>query len=417
MRSLRACIACGGTRLSSILNLGEQYVIDFVEGPQQESNGLKARLELVLCLTCGLVQLKDIVPRDSMYRRYWYRSGISPAMIRALGDVTRSAERIVQLEPNDIVVDIGANDGTLLRQYSRRDLCFVGFEPAKNLAELARDAGNVIDDYFNSAAFFDACPGRKAKVVTAIAMFYDVESPNEFLRDVRMVLDPNGLFIIQMNYLVTMLEQNTFDNVCHEHVAYYSLRTLSQLLERNGLEVFDVGLNDINGGSIRTYIRHKGSSAGGEASRNVRELIEHEMEKGLDEKKGYEEFVNNVGEIRRRLYGFISGEVANGKKILIIGASTRGNTILQYCGLNSKLILAAGDRNPEKWGKNIIGTGIPIMSREEARKENPDYFLVLPYGFIEEITKEEKEYIEANGKLIVPVPFPRLMSRDGEVRI
>ena len=417
MRLLKACIACGETGLLDVLDLGVQHVIDFVEEQQSVANSLKAPLELVLCPRCGLVQLKHIVPRDSMYRRYWYRSGISSAMVRALRDITGSAERILQLEANDIVVDIGANDGTLLRQYVRRDLTSVGFEPAANLVEFARDAGNIINDYFNALAFFDAYPGQKAKIVTAIAMFYDVDRPNEFLQDINLILDPNGLFIMQMNYLVTMLEQNTFDNVCHEHIAYYSLQTLSQLLDANGLEVFDVELNAVNGGSIRAYIRQKGSRLGGHVSRNVKKLIEHEKKMDLKKRGGYEKFAKNVSEIRRRLRRFIGGEVEKGRRVMIVGASTRGNTILQYCGLNSELIVAAGDRNPEKWGKKIVGTGIPIVSREQARKENPDYFLVLPYGFLEEIKTEEKEYLEANGQLIVPIPFPRLISRSGEVSI
>ena len=417
IRTIQECIVCKANQLVNVLDLGEQYVIDFVDDVRANSDNFKAPLVLALCTKCGLVQLKHAVPRDIMYRKYWYRSGVSPLMTRALRDVVASAEKAVELKPNDVVVDIGANDGTLLRQYTRRDLRFVGFEPAANLVEFARDAGDIINDYFNAAAFFKVCPNRKARIVTAVAMFYDLEDPNRFLQDIKNVLDLDGLFLIQMNYLGTMLERNTFDNICHEHLAYYSIRTLCFLLKKNDLEAFDVQLNDINGGSFRVYVRHKGSQIGGRVSADVRRLVRIEDEKGLDQVGPYAQFANNVTEIRRKLYHFISHEVRNRKRIYIIGASTRGNTILQYAGIDKQLIVAAADRNSEKWGKHIIGTGIPIVSKEQARRENPDYFLVLPYGFLDEIKNEEVEYLRSNGKFIVPIPFPYVVSEDGEFPI
>jgi hypothetical protein len=337
-------------------------------------------------------------------------------MTLALRDVTSSVETIVRLNPNDIVVDIGANDGTLLRQYDRRDLTFVGFEPARNLVALAQDAGNIINDYFSAAAFLKSYPGQKAKIITAIAMFYDLENPNSFLRDIGEILDQDGLLVIQMNYLGTMLERNTFDNVSHEHLGYYSFRTLNSLVERNGLEIFDVGLNEVNGGSFRTYIRHKGAQVGN-LSERVQHLVEQERKKGLDTRSVFHEFAHNVREIRKRLYDFIEGEAVKGKRIYIIGASTRGNTILQYVGLNNKLIVAAADRNLEKWGRKIVGTGIPIISREQARREKPDYFFILPYGFIDEIKTEERDYLDGNGKFIIPIPFPHVFDKNGELPI
>ena len=417
LRAIEECIVCKAKQLVEVLNLGEQFIIDFVDDRTTKSNNFKAPLVLVLCLKCGLVQLKHVVPRDIMYRRYWYRSGVSPLMIKALREIVASAERVVKLKPNDVVVDIGANDGTLLRQYSRHDLHFVGFEPARNLAGLAKDVGDIVNDYFNASAFSRVSPNRKARIVTAVAMFYDLENPNAFLQDIRTVLDHEGLFVIQMNYLGTMLERNTFDNVCHEHLAYYSLSTLCSLLERNSLEAFDVELNDVNGGSFRIYVRHKDSQVGGAVTQNVKKLIRVESEKGFAGTNVYEQFARNVREISRKLHDFLSQEVENGKRIYIIGASTRGNTILQYAGINKQLIAAAADRNPEKWGKQIIGAGIPIISKEQARREHPDYFLVLPYGFLEEIRAEEKEYLNSDGKLILPIPFPHIVTRKGELRI
>jgi len=410
---LNSCIACGKEKFVDVLDLGEQYIIDFLES-DQESGNFKAPLDLVLCPACGLVQLRHIVSRDLMYRKYWYRSGISPAMCRELADITKSAEEIIKLKSGDIVVDIGANDGTLLRTYSRRDLRFVGFEPAVNLAEMAKDAGTIINDYFNAAAFKRTFPNERAMVITAIAMFYDLEDPNAFLSDIKNVLHPEGVFIVQMNYLGTMLDRNTFDNVCHEHLAYYSLRTFQSLLNNNGLEAFHVELNDVNGGSFRAYIRHKGHAVGGPATKDAEELMKSEIRNGLQSIDAYTRFAANVRLIAAKLHDFVSDETGRGKKIYVLGASTRGNTILQFARLSNQMITAAADRNPDKWGRKIIGTGIPIISKQEARKATPDYFLVLPYGFLDEIKSEEREYLKGGGKLIVPIPAPRIVTENGE---
>jgi hypothetical protein len=200
-------------------------------------------------------------------------------------------------------------------------------------------------------------------------------------------------------------------------LAYYSFRTFKHLLEKNGLEAFDVNLNDVNGGSFRAYIRHKGHTVGGPTTKNVEELVESEIRNGLDGREAYTRFADNVRAIAKKLHDFIRDETGKGNKIYVLGASTRGNTILQYANLNSKLIVAAADRNPDKWGRKIIGTGIPIISKEEARKRNPAYFLVLPYGFLNEIKSEEREYLRGNGKLIVPVPVPRIVMENTEYPI
>jgi hypothetical protein len=379
-----------------------------VEDPNKEY--LKGPLELVLCNVkdggCGLLQLKHTVERDILYRKYWYKSGISTTMVKALADIVSSAERLVKLSPGDLVVDIGSNDGTLLRQFKTPGLITVGFEPS-NLWKLGIDGtSKIINDYFNFEAFKKEFGDKKAKLITSIAMFYDLEDPNTFVEDVKKCLDKDGVCIIQMNYLGLMLENNTFDNICHEHLEYYSLLSLSNLLDRHNMEAFDVELNDVNGGSFRIYVRHRGGNIEGfpGAKERLKKQKDYEEKMGFGNNKVYDEFAKRIEKTKNDLMKFLSREVKKGKKIFIYGASTRGLVVLQYAGIDNKLIKAAVDKNPDKWGKYIVGTGIPIISIEKYRKEKPDYLFVLPYHFIEEIKDQEKDFLAKGGKMIVAIP-------------
>ncbi len=265
VKTRKTCRVCGSNKLIPILSLGDQYVTNFVDDAKGDYP--HAPLELVLCNVkdggCGLLQLRHTVERDLMYRKYWYKSGISTTMVKALADIASAAERLVNLSTGDIVIDIGANDGTLLRQYKTPGLVTVGFEPS-NLWKLGIEGNSkIINDYFNYESFRRELGSKKAKVITSIAMFYDLEDPNTFVEDIKKCLDENGVWIIQMNYLGLMLENNTFDNISHEHLEYYSLLSLLNLLDKHNLEAFDVELNDVNGGSFRIYIKHKGGNVQG----------------------------------------------------------------------------------------------------------------------------------------------------------
>ena len=400
------CRVCGKNNLDSILSLGNQYVVNFLDEAEDKSS--KIPLNLDLCNVkdggCGLLQLRETVSGEILYRNFWYKSGVNQTMIDALRDVTKNVEDLIKFSKNDIVVDIGANDGTLLRTYSNKEIKLVGFEPAKNLTKFA-DKGTfkIISDFFNFDSFNKVFPNQKSKVITSISMFYDLEDPNEFVRDIKKILDFNGIWVIQMNYLTTMLENNAFDNIVHEHLEYYSLSSLKFLLDKHNLEIFDVELNSLNGGSIRTYVKHK-ESLEFSISKNVKDILEYEKTIGLDGKDPYTAFAKRIDELKNETVEFIRNEVKNGKKIYVYGASTRGNALLQYYGLDSNLITAAADRNPMKWGKKIIGSQIPIISEEQARKENPDYFLVLPWYFLNEFLEREEEYFTKGGKFIVPLP-------------
>jgi len=412
----KSCRVCGNQNLDFILSLGDQSLVNFVDSEKQKI--LTAPLELILCNPknngCGLLQLKHTVPSDVLFKKFWYKSGVNQTMKDALADIVNKASGLINLKEGDIVVDIGANDGTLLRSYNIRGLQLVGFEPATNLVKEAKVGTTmIINDFFNYEKFAESFANQKSKVITSIAMFYDLEEPNKFVSDIVKILDTEGIWIIQMNYLTTMLENNAFDNIVHEHLEYYSLSSLEHLLEKHNLSIFDIELNDINGGSLRTYIKHKECNKF-PITKRVEEIRQYEKKLGLDNIEPYLEFARRINDLKKKTYDFIKNEVEHGKKVHVYGASTRGNTLLQFYDLDNKLIGAAVDRNPEKWGKRTVPTNIPIISEEQGRREKPDYFLILPWYFIKEFQSRENDYLKGGGKFIVPLPNFKIINSTGK---
>jgi len=300
-----------------------------------------------------------------------------------------------------VALDIGANDGTLLSFY-RKNIFKIAVEPIKKFSsECRKHADAVINDFFNYESYKAKLKNVKADIVTAISCFYDIDDPNKFVSDVSKVLDENGLFVISQNYLVGMLKNNAFDNMVHEHLEYYSLLSLEKLMARHGLEVFNVEKTQINGGSFITFISHKNMRTVG---KSVIKLREYEKNLKLNELKIYNDFAKRVRENSKDLSNLITKLAKDKKKIYVYGASTRGNTLLQFYNLDNKLIKAAVERNPEKWGKRISSLNIPIISEQEARKQKPDYMLVLPWFFKEEFLQREKNYLDSGGHFIFPLP-------------
>ncbi len=412
MITRKNCRVCEGP-LEPILSLGEHYVSDF-PAPDQKG-GTKAPLELVLCGRCSLLQLKHTVHAETMYQNYWYRSGTNKTMRDALADISRTVEQLMRLQKGDAVLDIGCNDGTLLASYATPSLYKIGFDPAKNLrVHSTKAADHVVTDFFTADAFEadEALRGRRPKAVTSIAMFYDLEEPRKFVADIKKVMDPEGLWVMQMSYLPLMLKENEFGNICHEHLEYYSLKSFEYLIDLHGLELVDVELNDINGGSLRTYVRDKNADPKnfgdeayrGLAARRIQNMRDNEKSMRLDDPAVYREFGAWIERIKKDVVDFVKKEVAAGRKVYVYGASTKGNTLLQYFGLDHTLIAAAAERNPDKWGKVTVGTRIPIISEEQARADKPDYFLVLPWHFLTEFKAREKNYLLSGGRFIMPMP-------------
>lgn len=394
--------------LIDVISLGDIHLSTFVDTNDNPSP--KIPLDLVQCINCDLIQLRHTTDGNAMYSDYWYQSGLNGSMVRALNDVVEKVFKKVFLNEHDIVVDIGSNDGTLLNFYPRY-LTRVGFEPS-NLHTLSfAKADIIINDYFNAAAYKQYVGEKKARVITAIAMFYDLENPHTFVQDLYDILADDGIIVIQMMDLLSMMKYGDFPNICHEHLEYYSLGVLQHLISQHGLHIFDVEYNGVNGGSMRVYIAKYGTK-----------IAEDSVFKAL---LAEEEFFDNAGDIatyfntkitdvRNKVVNFIQEENLNGKTIAVMGASTKGNTILQYFRLSDIDIIHAAEINPDKFGKRTVGSNIPIISQQESMKHFVDYYLILPWGFIDNFIDRNKAYLSNGGTFIVPLPEPRLITMDKE---
>jgi NDP-4-keto-2,6-dideoxyhexose 3-C-methyltransferase len=415
VKARTTCRACDSRNLVEAIDFGNPFVSNFAALPEN-ANWPRVPLELVLCADCTLLQLRHTTPSDWLYRHYWYKSGVNGAMCAALADITLKACEFVGLRGGDKVLDIGCNDGTLLRSYEVAGIERVGFEPAENLAREASADGScrIINDFFRASRV----AGEQFRIITSIAMFYDLEDPNQFVADAASLLATDGVWIIEMHYLLLTLARNAFDAVCHEHLEYYSLRSLEPLLARHGLEVADIEVNEVNGGSFRVYVVHRGAESARVFERwgRVESARGSERRVALEHAATYVEFGERVRQIGNRLYTFLKKERTRSKEIFAYGASTKGNTLLQVFGLDHDLIRAAAERNPEKWGKYTVGTWIPIVSEAEARA-HADYFLILPWHFLSDMRSREREFLERGGKLIAPLPDPRVIDSTGTHRI
>jgi NDP-4-keto-2,6-dideoxyhexose 3-C-methyltransferase len=416
LRTRTTCRICGSRELAPVLDLGEQQISGaFPEPGGRDPVQRAVPLELVRCdMTrdqdaCGLVQTRHTVPGSILYENYWYRSGVNQTMTRNLHGIARGVEQLTGLSAGDLVVDIGCNDGTLFDGYETKDIRFLGFDPSDVTRYAVAKGYDVVRDFFSARLLRLRYADRRAKVITSIAMFYDLENPATFVSDVADALSEDGVWVMELHYLPLMLESNAFDVVVHEHLEYYSLAVLERLFAAAGLEVVDAELNDMNGGSIRLFIAHAGRrQAAPEAVDRLQELRIREFELALDSATPYELFARNVERVRDELRELCERIVSEGKTIHVYGASTKGNTILQYAGLDRRLIPYAADRNEDKWGSETR-TGIPVIGEEESRAMRPDYYLVLPWHFLDEFLQRESPYLEAGGSFIVPLPEVRVI--------
>jgi len=399
--------------MKELFSLGELYVSDFISDNELPRGG-KVEMKMMLDQENGSVRLEKSAPLDTMYGKYWYRSGINQTMRNELEGITKNILSLMKLKENDIWLDIACNDGTLL-SYLPENLIKVGIDPVDDSfkAESEKHADLIIQDYFNWDSWSKSKFGKqKAKVITSIAMFYDLEDPDKFINDIDKVLDENGLWVLQLSYTPLMINQMAFDNICHEHIYYYSLFNLKNLFQKNGFQIVDCQLNDINGGSFRVYAMKKSADVKTFSTQphrdvcnfRVESLLEYERTLNLDSPETWLEFFDNINELKTKTVNFIKEEKAKGKKIWGYGASTKGNTLLQYFGLDNTLIDGIAERSVWKWGLKTVGTNIPIYSEDDMRRESPDYLLVLPWHFINEFIERESDFLKRGGKFIVPCP-------------
>ncbi len=401
IKKVTKCLLCKNNKLKSLFDLGNLYVSNFVK-KKDINKGTKSRLNLLYCNKCTLIQLSHLAPQEIMYRRfYWYKSGVTKTMREGLKELFYDCVAEAKLKRNDVVLDIGANDGTLLKYFKKRKFKTIGCEPANNLKnELKKNCNYIIDNFWSKKALFKILNKKKVKkpkLITAIGMFYDLEDPNKFIKDAAESLDENGIFVAQLMSFKSMIDKNDLGNICHEHIEFYSFKSIKYLFEKNGLEIFKISSNDINGGSHRFYCRKFNKGSIKLPNENVIKMMK--------------EFVYRVKKNKMTTLKFINKQIKKNKQIFLYGASTKGNTVLQYYGLNKRIIPYAAERTPFKWGKYTIGTGIKIISEKEAKKLKPDFFFVTPWGFIKEFIKREKNWLNKGGKFILPFPQMKIIGK------
>jgi len=401
--AIKECRIGGGTNLIKVLDLGMQALT----GVFPKKIGLpitKGPLELVFCPQSGLLQLAHTYDLGEMYGdNYGYRSGLNQSMVRHLSQKVRELERFVDLKPGDTVLDIGANDATSLKSYTVSGLKRIGIDPTgEKWRQYYPDDIALVPDFFSAAAYRSVM-SVPAKIVTSIAMFYDLERPIEFAREVEQILAPGGIWHFEQSYMPAMLRTISYDTACHEHLEYYSLRAIEHILDAAEMKVVDVRMNAINGGSFAVTAMRK-SDKSQKVGTVVPWLLEQESRMGLHTLEPYREFERKTVKHREDLLRLLRSLAADGKKVFGYGASTKGNVTLQYCGISTAELPVIAEVNPDKFGTFTPGTNIPIISEAEARAMKPDYFLVLPWHFKDNILQREVEFFANGGRMIFPFP-------------
>lgn len=406
------CRLCQTDRLETILSLGFQALTGLFP-KKDEPDVATAPLELVKCPECHLVQLAHNFELSNLYgETYGYRSGLNQSMVRHLGDKVARALSVVPLEKGDVVLDIGSNDGTTLGHYPEMGLRRVGMDPsAQKFKHFYKPGIELIVDFFSAKKFLDLTENRKARIVTSIAMFYDLEAPQEFVNQIAQVLDTNGIWIFEQSYLPAMLDSNGYDTICHEHLEYYALSQILRMLDRAGLKLVDIEHNDVNGGSFSLTAAKKESNLP-ECESKIKATLLREKGIGLHTETPYNEFKKRIESHRKELQDTLASIKNSGLTLLGYGASTKGNVLLQYCGFTAKDIPVIAEVNPDKFGARTPGSAISIVSEEEARKKNPDVFFVLPWHFRDSILKREKTFLERGGALLFPLPNLELVTAE-----
>jgi hypothetical protein len=403
------CRVCGNSNLIPTFDIGEQYLSSvFPESLDYRKTLKKYPLDMVLCKKegheqCGLLQLGHDLDLSEMYAAYPYTSSSNSAMKGILKDVADSGIVLGHLQTDDTILDIGANDGTLLSFFHNQPYNLVGIDAAQNVKHVFESARfRFARGYFNQETY-DKLTDKKAKLIFSIAMFYHLSDPIAFCRDVAACMENEGVWIVQMAYLPAMLKTNMYDNIVHEHNGYYGIETMQWIMGRVGLEIFDVQLNDVYGGSFRLFIKKKNAKCFSTTQRLL-DCLAKEQEAKIFDLKTYQAFDQRIQKTRANLKDLLLGIKKQGKTVWVYGASTKGNTILQYCALTSHDIVAAADANPFKFGKFIIGIDVPIQTEEAMRKAKPDYLLSLPYSFTDAFIKREECLVKEGTRFIVPLP-------------
>jgi C-methyltransferase C-terminal domain/Putative zinc binding domain/Methyltransferase domain len=415
-KEITNCRLCNGARIVNVLDLGKQALTGIF--PKSKEEEVPAGpLQLCKCADCDLVQLRHNYDLGKLYgETYGYRSGLNQSMVRHLHQKVEKIRSLVHLSGDDLVVDIGSNDSTLLQAYPK-GLTLVGIDPSgPKFKQYYPQHVRLIPDFFSAGLVERFYPGKRAKVITSIAMFYDLERPQDFVDEVARVLDDEGIWVFEQSYLPFMLDTNSYDTICHEHVEYYSLHQIKWLLDRAEMKIIDIEFNDINGGSF-SVVASKKTARHVAADALISRTLEDEQRRGLSSIETYTRFGQRIADHRKKLIFLLRELKLQRKKVIGYGASTKGNVLIQYCGINADLIPCIAEVNPDKFGAYTPGSRIPIVSEAEARAMKPDYFLVFPWHFKAEILNREQAFLQAGGQLILPLPTIDLISSAGRATI
>jgi hypothetical protein len=409
VHEIRACRICGNTNLVPIVDLGIQTLTGVF--PKDKNQKITSGpLELVKCLEgndeqCGLVQLRHTYNHEEMYGdNYGYRSGLNASMVHHLNEIVKYITHKAALKPNDLIVDIGSNDATLLKSYPKKGYRLAGIDPtAVKFKEFYTVDITAIGDFFNERTFREHFGDKKAKVITSISMFYDLENPMAFVNDIYRSLDEEGIWVFEQSYLPLMIERNAYDTICHEHLEYYGMKQIDWMLKRAGFKIIDIEFNDTNGGSFRVTASKTGASYP-ECRTLLNEVLNKERDDQYHTLNPYKEFERRVRKHKEDILALIGRLKSEGKKVMGYGASTKGNVIIQYCGFTEDDLACIGEVNPDKFGAYTPHTHIPIRPEKEVFSMQPDYLLVLPWHFRTGIMEKEKHFLAQGGHFIFPLP-------------
>lgn len=409
-KKVSSCRICGNTQLVPILDLGEQMLTGIFPKTKDSKAATVGPLSLLKCMgdsasCCGLVQLAHSYDLSEMYGlNYGYRSGLNKSMVSHLHSKVDRITSMVKLNPGDLIIDIGSNDGTTLAAYPH-NLSLVGVDPTGvKFKSYYLEHIQLIPDFFSAKLVKEHCQNQKAKVITSFSMFYDLEDPVGFMKHIHEVLEDDGIWVFEQSYLPTMIETNSFDTVCHEHLEFYCLKQIQFMAQEVGFQIIDVEFNDVNGGSFSITV--KKASEHSKVLPKIQVILQKELDLGFDTLEPFIAFAGRIEAAKIALIDFVNKAKKECKLIAALGASTKGNVLLQYCGFNENDLAFVGEVNQEKFGCYTPGTWIPIISEAELLEKKPDYLIVLPWHF--------KSFFIANSKfsgitLVFPLPLLELI--------
>jgi len=409
-KEITECRICQSKNLTQILDLGQQALTGVFPVPGEKIE--RSPIVVVRCDDCWLVQLRHTADLSKMYgETYGYESSLNASMVSHLEEISKSLTDYIKLKKDDIILDIGSNDATFLRFFDSNKYRLIGIDPSAE--KFRRKYGQdieVVVDFFSKSNFESEFPGEKAKVITSIACFYDLEQPVQFAKETSEILAEDGIWLAEMAYLPAVIRNLAFDGYVQEHLLYYTLKDIKNIMNQVGLKIIDVSFNNVNGGSFRVVAAHKNHPL--KEYELLGLLLGQEATFGLGDLKIHRDFENKVKKFKKDFVAILQKLKTEGKMVLGLGASTKFNAILQYCGIDYSLLPVIGEVNSYKYGRITPGTNIPIAAEQDVLKSAPDVLVIGPYHFRDSLIKKYKDYLDGGGKMLFPLPALEMVDKD-----